>query len=51
MGDMMSDKNEMLVKVDEIVKSKKPLRKEVGKLFDEFRAQVTEEVVKGWKRR
>ena len=47
----MSDKKEMIVKVDDTVRSKKPLKKEIRNLLDEIREQVVKEVAKKWKQR
>lgn len=47
----MPNKEEMVAKVDEIVRSKKPLKKEIRKLLDEIREQVVKEVAKEWKQR
>ena len=47
----MQDNKEMLAKLDEIVRSKRPLKKELEKLLDEIRTEATKEVAKGWKQR
>jgi len=48
---LVQGNGEILAKVDEIVKSKRPLKKELEKLLDEIRSDATKEVAKGWKQR
>jgi len=47
----MPDKEEIIAKVDEIVGSKKLLRKDIERLLDEIRTQVVKEMMARWKQR